>query len=158
MSFLVPFVVFLKIGPFQCHPIFFIQCFLPCFPTNLCLKYKIFLTLMPLTSPMYFLMPLVSFDIIWKAFNPQPFAGPPLPKKKFFMLNLVPLVFLICLFDTHVKLFVVLLSFLIENFIYLLFVIFHHPWCCLNVFLLLKKFRSSLNQNTPPNQIFIKEV
>jgi hypothetical protein len=112
-----------------------VQCFLPCFPTNLCLKYKTILILMRLTSLMYFLMPLVSFDIVCKAFN---LLLAPIAWKENFMLNLVPLVFLMCIFDTHVQLFVVLLSFPIQTFIFLLFVIFHDPWCCLNVLLLLK--------------------
>jgi len=102
------------------------------FPTmlsnNPCLKIYIYiLTLVLAMSPMYFLVPLVSFDIVYRAFNPQPFGDPYCPRKKF-MSNLVPLVFLTCLFNTHAKLFVVILSlrchFFIIIFIFLLFCIF----------------------------------
>lgn len=114
-----------KIGPSQRPPMFS----LPCFPTTLVLKYIYIyiLTLVLAMSPMYFLVPLVSFDIVYRAFNPQPFGDPYCPRKKF-MSNLVPLVFLTCLFNTHAKLFVVILSlrchFFIIIFIFLLFCIF----------------------------------
>jgi hypothetical protein len=90
-------------------------------------------------------------------FQPSTFWCPLLLKKQF-MFNLVHLLFLTQFFDTHVKLFVVILSFLLKIHMFLLFPIFHYPWCCLNVFLLLKKLRSSLNYNIPLVWIFIKDI
>jgi hypothetical protein len=51
-------------------------------------------------------------------------------------------------------LFITILLFLVWILIFLLFPIFHRPWCCLNVFLLLMKLRSSLNQTHPINLNF----
>jgi hypothetical protein len=100
------------------------------------------LTLVLAISPMYFLVPLVFFDIVHTAFNPQPFGDPYCPRKKF-MSNLVPLVFLMCLFNNHAKRFVVILSlqchFLIIILIFLLFHIFHHPLHCLNLLFVVDK-------------------
>ncbi len=122
--------------------------FLPYFSTTLGpKKYKIFLTLMPTTFHVYFLVPLVSFDIVYMAFNPQLFDVPYCSKNNSCSTNLIYLVFLTCPFDILVKLFVVILSFLFKIHLLLLFPIFHHPWCCLNVFLLSTKLRSSLNNN-----------
>ncbi len=71
MMFLVPFVAFKKnLGNFnvpQCSSYHTFQ--QPLVQNNI--KYKIFLTLMPTTFHMYILVPLVSFDMLYIAFNPQ---------------------------------------------------------------------------------------
>ncbi len=100
------------------------------------------------------LVPLVSFDIISKTFNPQPLGAPLLPKKKVFMLNLVPLVFLTCFFTLMLN---YLLSFgcSLLKFLYFCcspsFIILGVVQVC---FLLLRKLRSSPNQNVPMSHQF----
>ncbi len=103
------------------------------------------------------LVPLVSFDIVYKAFNLQPLCAP-YCSQEIFMFNLVPLVSLTCIFDTLVKLFVTILSFFIKILVFLLFLIFHHPWHCLGVFLLLLKLSSSSNQNFPLFEFLLKMI
>ncbi len=78
------------------------------------MKYKKKITLMVVKSIIYLLMPLVSINILAKAPNPQPLGAPLLPKKKIFMSNLLPLMFLTCLFDTSTKLFIVISPFFIK--------------------------------------------
>lgn len=52
-------------------------------------------------SPMYFLVPLVSFNIVSKVLDPQPLGTPPhVAVKEKVMFNLMPLVFLACIFLT----------------------------------------------------------
>jgi hypothetical protein len=110
---------------------------------------------MPTTSPMYFLVPLVSFDIISNTLNIL--VPPYCLKRKFSCPNLVFLVFLACLFYTMLS-FVVNLSFLVGIWVFLLFPIFCHHCHCLGMFLLLIKCISSPNQNTLSIWIFIKDV
>jgi len=75
--------------------------------------------------------------------NPQPLAS-----KKFNIQSSAFGDFRV-FFHTHVKLFIVILSLLVKKIMFLLFFIFCHPWCCLTMFLLLMKLKSSLNQNAP---------
>jgi hypothetical protein len=115
------------------------------------------LNLVPTTSPMYFLVPLVSFDIISNTLNPQHLGTTYCLKRKFSCPNLVFLVFLACLFYTMLS-FVVSLSFFVGIWVFLLFSIFCHHSHCLGVFLLLIKCISSPNQNTSFIWIFTKDV
>jgi prepilin-type processing-associated H-X9-DG protein len=68
-------------------------------------------------------------------------------KEKFHVQCSVVDDFNVCFFDTHVKLFVIVLLFL-------LFFIFCCFWCYLDVLLSFMKLRSFPNQNAPSNIIF----
>jgi hypothetical protein len=78
------------------------------------IKYKILLTQVLIMSPMYLLMSLVSSNIVYMAFNTQLLIVPSCLKRT----SLLEFSFCCCS------------------------PIFHHCWCCLNVFLLLTKLRS----------------
>jgi hypothetical protein len=56
--------------------------------------------------------------------NPQPLAP-----KKFNIQSSAFGVFCV-FFHTHIELFIVILSLLVKTFMFLLFFIFCHPWCC----------------------------
>ncbi len=49
-------------------------------------------------------------------------------------------------FSTSLLLLVDILSSLVNILVFLMFFIFHHPWCCLGVFYLLSKLKSFPNQ------------
>ncbi len=113
------------------------------------IRYKIFFTLMFVKSIMYFLMSLVSINIVSKSPLPSTSWCPLIAQKENFHVQFIAIGVFNMPFDTFTKLFIVILSFLIKILVLLLFVIFHHPRCCFNVFLLLTKPKSPLNQNTP---------
>jgi hypothetical protein len=68
----------------------------------------------------------------------QPLGGYYCFKNKNWMSNLTLLMFLVCFFNTF-TIVVDILLFLVNILILFLFLIFHHPWCYPNVFLLLTK-------------------
>ncbi len=129
MSFLAHFIISKAIfgGLSNVPP----RSFLPCFPmtprSKNMLKHEIFLDLMPITSPMYF---LVSSNIISNTFNPQHLDVPYCTKSEISYANLCSWCFE-CPFLTSLLLFVVILLFLVDILIFLLFLTFHHPCCCL---------------------------
>jgi hypothetical protein len=99
------------------------------------------------------LVPLVSFDIISKTFNLN-LLVPPIVQKKKIHVELSALGVFNLFFNTHVKLFALIWLFIVGILVFLFFPIFHHPWCCSSVFLLLRKLRSSPNQNIPMSHQF----
>jgi len=121
-------------------------------------KHKIFLTLMLAMIFMYF---LVSFNIIsYPMLQSLMFWCLSLLEKEISMFNLAPVVFWTSFFYTPTTywLFSFCHSLLAFLFFYYFLSFFILGVVCLNVFLLLTKFRSFLKQNTTQNWILTKDV
>jgi hypothetical protein len=132
--------------------------FLPCF--QMTLGSKIFLKKKIIKKNIYiyiknpsayniFMYFLVFLNIISNAFNQTSMYWCPLllEKEKLHIQLSIFLCFQIA-FSITLILFVVILLFIFVSIrIFLLFLIFHYPWCCLRMFLLLTKLRSLSNQN-----------